>query len=108
MTEKDSKELMDIISKATVNFRGNVKHLHTAIGILFVGRELGWKPLLLIHDKKTLRRCEDILGVEFKEIFPEVGPNADKSLAWRGVQKVSSYWKAVRGEITGVRTPDMD
>ena len=108
ISSEDSKELMDIISNAIVNFRGNLNHLHVAIGILLVGRELGWRPILLTHDKKTIRRCEKILGVQFREVLPEVGKNADKSVAWNCVQKVSSYWKAVRGEITGIRSPNIE
>ena len=104
----ESKELIDLVNTATLNFHGNLNHLHMAIGILLVGREFGWKPILLIHDKKTIRRCEKILGVSFREVLPEVGKNADKSLAWELSQKVSSYWKAVRGEITGIRTPEIE
>ncbi|RLL52179.1 hypothetical protein D8Y20_07815 [Mariprofundus sp. EBB-1] len=108
VTAKEAKELIDLINEATLNFRGNLNHLHTAIGVLLVGRELGWKPLLLIHDKKTIRRCEEILGVEFRKVLPEVGNNADKSIAWKLAQKVTSFWKAVRGEIKGVRSPEID
>ena len=108
ISAEESKELIDIINEATLRFEGNLNHLHAAIGILLVGRELGWKPLLLIHDKKTIRRCEQILDVEFRKVLPEIGENADKSIAWKLSQRVSSFWKAVRGEITGVRTPEIE
>jgi hypothetical protein len=108
ITAEESKELIDLINTATLKFRGNLNHLHMAIGILLVGRELGWKPLLLIHDKKTLRRCEDILGVEFRKVLKKEGQNADKSVAWQLSKTVSSFWKAVRGEIKGIRNSKIE
>jgi len=104
ITEKKAKEISILTSEATLRFRGNIHHLEMAIGMLTIGRELGWKPLLLIHDKKTIRRSEEILGVNFRELFPEIGKNADKSVAWKLVQKASNFWKAVRGETKGIRT----
>ncbi len=97
------KEYIQVIDKAFKDFSGDMSQLETAIGVLMIGRHLGWKPLLLIHDKKTLRRYEKILGVSFREIFPEVGPFAHKSIAWRLSQKVSNFWKAVSGDIPGIR-----
>ena len=100
-------ELIKIIDDATCKFKGNLNHLESAIGMLMVGRKVGWKPLLLIHDKKTIRRNEEILGIDIRTDLPEVGERADKSLAWELVQGVSSFWKAVRGEITKIRTPEI-
>lgn len=98
------KEYIQVIDKAFKEFTGDFGQLEAAIGVLMTGRHLGWKPLLLIHDKKTLRRYEEILGVSFREIFPEIGPLAHKSMAWRLCQKVSNFWKAVSGDIPGIRS----
>ncbi len=100
-----TKEYIQITDKAFKDFSGDFGELEAAIGAFMVARHLGWKPLLLIHDKKTLRKYEKILGVSFREIFPEVGPLAHKSRAWVLVQKVSNFWKAVSGDISGVRSP---
>lgn len=102
-----TRDLIPAIDNAVKTFRGNVSTLEAAIGALFVGRQVGWKVLVLVHDKKTIRRYEKILGLDFREIMPEVGPLADKSLAWSAVQKVSNFWKAVSGEIPGIRTPEL-
>jgi hypothetical protein len=75
--------------------------------ILMVGRRIGWKPLLLIHDKKTIRQNEGILDIDIRRDLTEVGERADKSIAWKLVQEVSSFWKAVRGEIKKVRSPEI-
>ena len=99
------KEYTQVIDKAFKEFTGDFGQLEAAIGAFMIGKHLGWKPLLLIHDKKTLRRYEKILGVSFREIFLDVGPLAHKSRAWVLVQKVSNFWKAVSGDIPGIRTP---
>ena len=98
------KEYMQVVDKAFKEFEGDFSQLEAAIGSFMIGRHLGWKPLLLIHDKKTLRRYEEILDVSFRETFPEVGPLANKSVAWKLVQGVSNFWKAVSGDIPGKRS----
>ncbi len=103
----EKKQLQGKIDKAIKGFRGHVGTLETAIGALLVGQKVGWKVLILVHDKKTIRKYEEILGVDFREVMPEVGRLADKSLAWKASQKVSNFWKAVKGEIEGVRSPLM-
>ena len=107
MLDMKKKQLQVAIDKAIKDFRGVIPTLEAAIGALFVGQKVGWKVLLLVHDKKTIRKYEEILGVDFREVMPEVGPLADKSLAWKACQKVSNFWKAVKGEIEGVRSPLM-
>jgi len=100
-------QLVKIVDKAVANFKGNINHLESAIGMLAVARFLGWRPLLLIHDKKTIRRNEKILDVKIRDALPGVGEKADKSIAWNLVQNVSSFWKAVRGEIKEIRNPNI-
>ena len=102
------KELVQLIDKAIEGFMGDFHQLEAAIGVLMAGRRMGWKPLLLIHDRKTIKKYEKILNVTFKEILPEVGDKADKSIAWVAVQKVTSFWKAVKGEISGIKSSQVN
>ncbi len=69
---------------------------------------MGWEPLYVIHDKKTLKKYENILGIRFREDFPEADPRAMDSVAYRAVLKVSNFWKAVEGEIPGIRTSKIE
>jgi hypothetical protein len=104
---QEAAELVKIADLAIKEFEGSFDELEKAIGMLFCGRKVGWKVLLLIHDKKTIRKYEEILGINVRESFPEVGPWAHKSIAWQLVQKVTNFWKAVSGDIPGIRTPEM-
>lgn len=107
MSKASGQQLADIANRAVVEFRGDVHELEGAIGALFVGQQVGWRVLLLIHERRTLRKYDKILGVNLREIMPEIGPCADKSLAWKAVQKLGNFWKVVRGEVKGVRTPEL-
>lgn len=98
------KEVMELVNKKTIGFRGLLNELEGAIGMLIVGRHFGWKVLLLIHDKKTIKKYETILGIDIRVDLPEVGKHADKSVAWVAVQKIKSFWKAVKGEEPGIRS----
>lgn len=99
------KELIALLDERVRDFKGDLTELERAIGALFVGRQMGWKVLLLIHDRKTIKRYEETLSLEFKEPnMPDVGKYAYKSVAWLAVQKVASFWKAVKGEYGSVKS----
>lgn len=64
-----------------------------------LGDHLGWKPLVLIHNKRIIRKHEEILGISIREFFPEEGPSAERSLGYSIAKKTGNFWKAVSGEI---------
>jgi len=103
----NQKAERDMIERAIKNFSGQMPTLEGAIGAWFVGKEIGWKPMYLIHEKRTLKKYEEILGIEFRTELPEEGRWAKKSIAWRASEKISNFWKAVKGEIPGIRSPEL-
>jgi len=107
MKKLSNEKLAKITNEAVSNFTGNANELESAIGLLWTGQYYGWKVLLLVHDRKTIKKYEKILNVNIREVMPEIGEKADKSLAWKLVQTVSNYWKAVKGEISGIRSPEI-
>jgi hypothetical protein len=80
-------------------FKGQLPTLESAIGAYVAGRKLGWKVLYLVHDKRTIRKYEEILGIRFRDELPADGDLASKSLAWVMASKLSNFWKAVSGEL---------
>lgn len=98
MTEE---EIQQVIDAAIKNYVGDSRVLESAIGALFVGLRIGWRPLHLIHRHKTMSRYQEILNVDFRKIMPEVGPMADKSNGWRLAKHLSNFWDAVRGTAPG-------
>jgi len=99
ITPEEAKRLVDIVDNAIYEFEGDVDHLESAIGMLCLGRYVGWKPLLLIHNKNTIRRNEKILGIDIRKFLPEDTPRSEKLNAYRAVKAIGKFWKAVSGDI---------
>ena len=53
----------------------------------------------MIHNKRTTRKYEEILGINIREEFDEEGPLAHKSHAYMLAKKLGQYWKAVSGDL---------
>jgi hypothetical protein len=94
----EAKALVDVVDKAIKDFSGNVDELEQAIGMYMVGRHVGWKVLVVIHNKRTIRKYESILKINIREEFSEEGPDADRSLGYRFARGLSNFWKAVSGD----------
>lgn len=93
------EQLHEIERQAFARFNGQIDELEAAFGLLHMGDHLGWKPLVLVHNKRTIRKYEEILGINVREFFPEEGPSADRSLGYKISKKLGSFWKAVSGEV---------
>jgi hypothetical protein len=94
-----AEELARIINDAMNRFSGGADELEKAIGMLMLGDYLGWKVLVLIHNKRTLRKYEEILGISIREFFVDEGPIARRSLGFEIAKEVGNFWKAVSGDI---------
>lgn len=92
-------ELYRIEREAFAKFAGDFDELEAAIGVLHLGDQVGWKPLVLIHNKRTIRKYEEILDIKLREFFPEEGPSAERSLGYKIAKKIGNFWKAVSGDI---------
>ena len=99
LTAEVAQHYFEIINKATENFHGQIDELENAIGMLMTGRLLGWRVLIIMHNKRTIRKYEEILSINIREMFPPEGPLAYKSIGYKIARKVSNFWKAVSGDI---------
>jgi hypothetical protein len=100
LTQEQETRLNQIERDAFRYFAGQFDDLQKAIGVLRLGHHVGWKPLVLIHSKKTIAKYEEILGIELRELFPEEGPSALRSNGYSIAKKLSNFWKAVSGETS--------
>lgn len=99
LSTKECQELIKQVEQASTEFVGLFDELESALGMLMIGRLFGWKVLVLIHNKRTIRKYEEILGISIREVFPEEGPLAHKSTGLAFAKKIGNFWKAVSGEI---------
>lgn len=97
--ESEAHALVTHLDEIVANFKGDFRDLEAAIGMYMTGRLVGWKVLVLIHNKRTIRKYEEILGINIREDLQEEGPFADKSVALEIVKKIGNFWKAVSGEL---------
>ena len=92
-------EMYQIERKALARFSGQLDEFEAAVGMMHLGYHLGWKPLVLIHNKRTIRKYEEILGINVREMFKDEGPSAERSLGYSVAKKLGNFWKAVSGEL---------
>lgn len=83
---------------AVKEFQGAFDELERAIGMYHLGKLLGWKVLVILHNKRTIRKYEEILRIKVREDFPETGAFAEKSLAYDWAHRYDAFWKVASGE----------
>ena len=97
-TPEEAVERYGLMDRAIRGEGFQIDELESALGMYMVGHHFGWKVLHVVHSKKTIRRYEEILGIKISEAFDEVGPDADRTNAYKIMQTVSNFWKLVSGE----------
>ncbi len=104
---QEAAEFVRIADLALKEFHGDFDELEKAVGMLLCGRKVGWKVLVLIHDKKTIRKYGRFSGSASASSSPRSDPGRTSRLPGNSVQKVTNFWKAVSGDIPGIRTPEI-
>lgn len=95
---EEAKRRHDVMDEAILNFKGQLDELEGALGMYMLGRHMGWKVLYIIHSKKTVKKYEDILGIDVREEFEPETPDSSRSNGYNLAQAFSNFWKVVSGE----------
>ena len=95
---KEAQALIKRVEDSSYEFTGQFEELESALGMLFLGPLVGWKVILLLHNKRTIRKYENILGINIRKDCPEVGPYAYKSIGYEIATSINKFWKVVSGE----------
>jgi hypothetical protein len=93
-------QLVSLANDALERFSGTADELEKALGMLMLGDYVGWRDLIIIHNKRTIRKYEEILGISVREFFPEEGPIALRSLGYSIAKELGTYWKVVSGDVS--------
>lgn len=99
LSADEAEALLRRMDKIVESFRGQFDELEAALGMMLLARLVGWKVLALVHNKRTIRKYEAILGISIRDDFPEEGPLSHKSQSYELVKKLGQYWKAVSGDV---------
>lgn len=100
VTPQEAKQMIDWLDDVIIDFDGDIHDLQRALGTYILGRHTGWRYLALVHNKRTIRKHEEILGISIREEFEEEGPGAMRSPAYKLAKTLSNFWKAVSGEVS--------
>lgn len=97
-TPEQALERYALMDKAIRGSGFQIDELESALGMYMIGFHFGWKVLYLVHSKRTIKKYESMLGIKVTETFPEFGPDADRTNAFKIIQTVSNFWKVVSGD----------
>jgi hypothetical protein len=95
LDEESEKTILHSIK----NFSGIGTTLESALGALVLGQVFGWRVLKLLHTPSTYRKYEKALGIEFKNVCPEITElGKKKSIGYAITEKLGSFWAVVMGK----------
>jgi len=98
LDEAKLARMAEVFQSAMERFEGQGDELETAMGMYVLGHYAGWRVLVLMHSKKTIRKYEEILDIKVRDEFAEEGSQAHRSRALSIAKTLSNFWKAVSGE----------
>lgn len=93
------EELIRRIEDVSTSFKGQLDDLQAAVGMVAVGRLYGWRVTRLISSKRHWSVACKLFG-DLKELLPERGVLAHKSVGLAIVDKAGTYWDIVAGNIS--------
>ena len=108
LSDDEKVDAFDKAGIAIANFSGSLEELEKAIGMLVVGYHFGWKVLLLVHSKRTIKKYEKILDINIKEFFPAEGRSAKRSMGLGLAKQIGNFWQVVSGDIKVKNRRDID
>lgn len=99
LSDKQLAELVKIENDAFARFEGDIGVICSAIGFLRLGHQVGWRALVITHSRRTVRKYEEILGINVKEFFPEEPAGSERSLGLKFANTLTNFWRAVSGDL---------
>lgn len=92
-----SEELNNHIENLIDSYKGDLVELSNAIGAVKLGHRFGWRVLRITISSKTYTKHQRILGLDFKQVLPELTEDSKRSAGYQLVTKLNNFWDVVRG-----------
>ena len=99
MKRISDEELMIKIDEVTTNFKGQLDDLTAVVGMVMVGRLYGWRVIRLVNSRRHWGLACKLFG-DLKELLPDRGVLAHKSVGLTIVDKLGDYWGIIGGEAS--------
>jgi hypothetical protein len=87
----------DIIRDRLLNYVGDFTVLESAVGAFMLGHYIGMRPLLVIHNNKTIKKYESILDLKFRDYIRDTTDFSDKSIGYKVALQAADFWAAATG-----------
>jgi len=94
-----AEQLAIVANDIVERFTGTSDELEKSLGMLMLDGYMGWKVITIIHNKRTVRKYEEILGISVREVFPKEEPIALRSLGDNIPIELGNYWKVDTGNV---------
>lgn len=93
------EELILMIEDLSTKFVGQIDDLQVIVGMLSVGRLYGWRVTRLVSTRRHWKIACQHFG-DLKELLPERGILAHKSVGLSLVDKMGDYWDIINGNVS--------
>lgn len=90
------EQLLIEIDKVVSVYTGQIDRLYEAVGMIVVGRLLGWKVMRLVSSRKCWSLANDLFG-DPKKLMDHETKYSHRSLGLRIVEKIGGYWDIING-----------
>lgn len=92
-----SDELVTYVDSISQLYKGQIDDLCMAVGVLVVGRIYGWRVMRIVLSPVTYRRCQRVLGLDFKDILQDETKYSRRCVGYDAVKKIGEFWEVVVG-----------
>ena len=99
------EELLHGIEEVSKGFRGQIDDLSQAVGLMVLGRLFGWRVMRLVSSRRCWSVTTKLFG-DPKDLLPERGRYAHKSLGLMISDRLGAYWDFIRGSRDAIPLRD--
>ncbi len=92
----NKEQLNERIEQVCKDYVGPIPELYSMVGAVIVGRLFGWRVVRLTVSRRIWTMMTKAFG-DPKQLMPDRGPLAYKSVGLKLVDQWGDYWDFVRG-----------
>lgn len=93
-----SVELVVEVEKVTKTFQGQLDHLYEAVGMMLLGRLMGWRVMRLVSSKRCWKMAVNLFD-DPRKWMDEKGEYYTKSVGMRIFDTAKEYWDFIAGNV---------
>jgi hypothetical protein len=91
----NDSELTAKIEQVTKDFDGQLDNLYETVGMIMLGRLMGWRVMRLVSSRRCWKMASDLFG-DPKLIMPERGKYYKKSIGLQIIDSTGHYWDYIK------------